>query len=155
MTGSIVTGEAALDAELALPEYSLLSDAEAADAVMAKTIVTRQPVSASVLRKTLAQRGRWGGLARVANNFESPDPPYQQARTLIDMVTAGDSIDLDDPAIAAGTPELVQHGLLSAADVTVISALANVTSRWVEIHGIGEVGIGAVINSRRRIAGGV
>jgi hypothetical protein len=85
----------------------------------------RQPVDAASLRKTLAILGRWGGLARVANNFESPDPPYQQARTLIDLITAGDSIDLDEPAIAEGAPILVAHQLLSATDLQTISALGD------------------------------
>lgn len=85
----------------------------------------RKPVAAATLRKELAKLGKWGGLQRVANNFESPDPPYQQARTIIDLITAGDAIDLNEPAIAAGTPQLIEHNLLTAADVAVISALAN------------------------------
>ena len=80
---------------------------------------------AARLRKELAKLGKWGGLQRVANNFESPDPPYQQARTIIDLITAGDAVDLDEPAIAAGTPQLIQHNLLTLTDVAVISALAN------------------------------
>ena len=91
--------------------------------VIAPTI--RQPVAAARLRKELAKLGKWGGLQRVANNFESPDPPYQQARTIIDLITAGDAIDLNEPAIAAGTPLLVEHNLLTLSDVAVISALAN------------------------------
>ena len=87
----------------------------------------RQPVAASLLRKTLAVRGRWGGLQRVANNFESPDPPYQQARTLIDMITAGDSINVDEPAVAEGAPVLMEHGLLTTSDLQAIAALANVS----------------------------
>ena len=87
--------------------------------------VVRRPVAAATLRKELAKLGKWGGLQRVANNFESPDPPYQQARTIIDLITAGDAIDLDEPAIAAGTPQLIQHNLLTLSDVAVISALAN------------------------------
>jgi hypothetical protein len=91
--------------------------------IIAPTV--RQPVDAATLRKELARLGKWGGLQRVANNFESPDPPYQQARTIIDLITAGDAIDLDEPAIAAGTPLLIQYNLLTPADVAVISALAN------------------------------
>lgn len=87
--------------------------------------VVRKPVAAATLRKELAKLGKWGGLQRVANNFESPDPPYQQARTIIDLITAGDAIDLDEPAIAAGTPQLIQHNLLTLTDVAVMSALAN------------------------------
>ena len=87
--------------------------------------VVRKPVAAARLRKELAKLGKWGGLQRVANNFESPDPPYQQARTIIDLITAGDAIDLNEPAIAAGTPQLIEHNLLTVADVAAISALAN------------------------------
>jgi len=146
--------EQALIEELKKPEYAGLTDQQAADAVNAKTVTIRQPVDAAILRKTLAIRGRWGGLQRVANNFESPDPPYQQARTLIDMITAGDGINADEPAVADGAPILVQHGLLDASDLQAMSALANKTLRWVDTVGIGEVGIGYVINARRAIAGG-
>ena len=146
--------EQALIDELKQPQYATMSDQQAADAVNAKTVTIRQPVDAAILRKTLAIRGRWGGLQRVANNFESPDPPYQQARTLIDMITAGDGINADEPAVADGAPILVQHGLLDASDLQAMSALANKTLRWVDTVGIGEVGIGYVINARRAIAGG-
>jgi len=146
--------EQALIDELKQPQYATMSDQEAADAVNAKVVTIRQPVDAAILRKTLAIRGRWGGLQRVANNFESPDPPYQQARTLIDMITAGDGINADEPAVADGAPILVQHGLLDASDLQAMSALANKTLRWVDVEGIGEVGIGYVINARRAIAGG-
>ena len=146
--------EQALIDELKQPQYATMSDQQAADAVNAKTVTIRQPVDAAILRKTLAIRGRWGGLQRVANNFESPDPPYQQARTLIDMITAGDEINADEPAVADGAPILVQHGLLDASDLQAMSALANKTLRWVDVEGIGEVGIGYVINARKAIAGG-
>ena len=146
--------EQALIEELKKPEYAGLTDQQAADAVNAKTVTIRQPVDAAILRKTLAIRGRWGGLQRVANNFESPDPPYQQARTLIDMITAGDGINADEPAVADGAPILVQHGLLDASDLQAMSALANKTLRWVDVEGIGEAGIGYVRNARRAIAGG-
>jgi len=146
--------EQALIDELRKPEYAGLSDQEAADVVNAKTVTIRQPVDAAILRKTLAIRGRWGGLQRVANNFESPDPPYQQARTLIDMITAGDAINADEPAVADGAPILVQHGLLDASDLQAMSALANKIVSWVDTENIGEVGIGFVINARKAIARG-
>lgn len=101
------------------------NDEECAFRCSAIAPTIRKPVAAATLRKELAKLGKWGGLQRVANNFESPDPPYQQARTIIDLITAGDAIDLDEPAIAAGTPQLIQHNLLTLSDVAVISALAN------------------------------
>ena len=41
--------EAALDAELKLPAYAGLTDQQAADAVMAKTVSVRRPVESGVL----------------------------------------------------------------------------------------------------------
>jgi len=93
----------------------------------------RQPVPASIMRKTLAIRGRWGGLQRVANNFESPDPPYQQARTLIDLITAGESIDLDNSAIGDNVPMLIQHNLLTVQDVAEITKLGDVPQTFTAV----------------------
>ena len=154
MTGTQLTGEAALDAELSLPQYATLSDQAAADAVMAKTIKVRREVPANLLRVKLAQLGRLSGILRVARNFDSPDPPYQQAATLMALIDANEAIDFDDPAVPTGAPELVAHNLLSVADLAEINAMADSVIRWVDAKQIGEVGIGAVINSRRRIAGG-
>ena len=110
----------------ALSAYAVGNDEECAKRCTIIAPPLRRPVEASALRKILAVRGLWGGLQRVANNFESPDPPYKQARTIIDLITAGDSIDIDEPAVADGAPVLVQHGLMDANDVRAISALANV-----------------------------
>jgi hypothetical protein len=110
----------------AVAAYNVSDDDACAARCSAIAPSLRQPVDAAKLRKILAVRDRWGGLQRVANNFASPDPPYKQARTLIDLITAGDSIDVDEPAVADGAPVLVQHGLLDATDLQAISALANV-----------------------------
>ena len=109
----------------ALAAYNASDDDACAARCTAIAPLIRQPVDAVILRKTLAIRGRWGGLQRVANNFASPDPPYQQARTLIDMITAGDAINVDEPAVTEGAPILVEHGLLDASDLQAMSALAN------------------------------
>jgi hypothetical protein len=43
---------------------------------------------------------------------------------------------------------------MTQSEATTLNALGDAVVRWVDINGIGEVGVGAVINSRRRIAGG-
>lgn len=147
--------EAALDEELSLPQYATMTDQEAADAIMKKTVTIRVEVPANALRVKLAQLNKLSGILRVARNFDSPDPPYQQAATLMALIDAGESIDLDDPLVASGAPELINHQLLTVQDVAAINAMGNAVVKWVDTKDIGEVGIGAVINSRRRIAGGV
>jgi len=111
----------------AVAAYAVSDDDACAARCSVIAPLLRQPVDAAKLRKILAVRDRWGGLQRVANNFASPDPPYKQARTLIDLITAGDSIDVDEPAVAEGAPVLVQHGLLDASDLQAMAALANVS----------------------------
>ena len=85
----------------------------------------RREVPANALRRKLASLGKLSGILRVARNFDSPDPPYQQAATLMDLIDAGEAIDLDDPLVATGAPELVQHGLLTQPDIAAINALAD------------------------------
>lgn len=85
----------------------------------------RSEVPANLLRVKLAQLGKLSGILRVARNFDSPDPPYQQAATLMALIDAGEAIDLDDPTLVAGAPQLILHGLLSPADATAINALGD------------------------------
>ena len=82
-------------------------------------------VPANVLRVKLAQLGKLSGILRVPRNFESPDPPYQQAATLMALIDAGEAIDLDDPVVAAGAPQLIQHNLLTVEDIAIINALGD------------------------------
>ena len=53
--------EAALDAELSLPAYASLSDQQAADTVMAKTVSVRRPVESGVLMDAAMALGVWEG----------------------------------------------------------------------------------------------
>ena len=50
---------------------------------------------------------------------------------------------------------LIQHNLLTQEDADAIAALAVQVVRWVDAEGIGECGIGYIINARKAIAGGV
>jgi hypothetical protein len=87
--------------------------------------VIRKPVPAATLHKKLAGLGKLSGILRVARNFDSPDPPYQQAATLMSLIEQGVEIDLDDPQVPTGAPELVAHGLLDVDDLAALSALAD------------------------------
>ena len=91
--------------------------------VIAPTVRARVP--ANLLRVKLAQLGKLSGILRVSRNFDSPDPPYQQAATLMALIDAGESIDLDDPVVVAGAPQLIQHGLLTVEDIAAINALGD------------------------------
>ena len=109
---------------------------------------TRKPVEASALRKLLMKRGRWAELRRIASNIASDDPPYSQATSLVDTITAGDMVDLSDADLIAGGVVLVEHNLLNHTDVQAINALGDVRQSFTQ-HQIGAV------REWYRVAGGM
>ena len=146
--------EQALIDELRKPEYQGLSDQQAADAINAKTVEQVRPVEAQAIRLTLASRGRLAAIMRIGDDTAAPEPPYNACATLMALLDAGDSIDLQNPAVEASSQVLIQHNLVTQDDVDAIAALAVQTVYWVDAEGIGECGIGNIINARKAIAGG-
>ena len=146
--------EAALDAELSLPAYAGLSDQAAADAVMLKTVTVRRPVDSGVLMDSAMGLGIWERLESAAPP-QSTDPPARYARTMMTRLKEPRPVNLDHPSVIALVQNCIQFNLMTQQEADTLNALGSVTELWVVANDVGEVGIGAVINSRRRIAGGV
>jgi hypothetical protein len=146
--------EQALIDELRKPEYQGLTDQQAADAINAKTVQQIAPVEAQAIRLTLASRGRLAAIKRIGDNTAAPEPPYDACATLMALLDAGDSIDLQNPAVEASSQVLIQHNLLTQEDADAIALLEVQVVRWVDAEGIGECGIGYIINARKAIVGG-
>jgi hypothetical protein len=127
--------EQALIDELRKPEYQGLTDQQAADAINAKTV-------------------QQAAIKRIGDNTAAPEPPYDACATLMALLDAGDSIDLQNPAVEASSQVLIEHNLLTQEDADTIALLAEQVVRWVDAEGIGECGIGYIINARKAIAGG-
>ena len=145
--------EAALIEELKQPQYQGLSDQQAADAVNAKTVAIRQPVDSGLLMDACMAAGIWAQL-EAANQPGSSDPPASLARTMMERLKQPRPLDFDNPAVQQNVADCIQHGLITQEQQQQLSGMANKTLRWVDVHDIGEVGIGYVINARRAIAGG-
>jgi hypothetical protein len=145
--------EQALIDELKQPQYATMSDQEAADAVNAKTVTIRQPVDSGLLMDACMAAGIWAKL-EAANQPGSSDPPASLARTMMERLKQPRPLDFDNPAVQQNVADCIQHGLITQEQQQQLSGLANKTPRWVDVQGIGEVGIGYVINARRAIAGG-
>ena len=146
--------EAALDAELSLPQYAAMTDQQAADAVMAKTVTVGRPVDSGLLMDAAMALGIWERLESAAPPG-SVDPPAAYARTMMTRLKETRPVDLDNAAVSTLVQNCIQHGLIQVSEAQTINAMADTIIRWVDSNGIGEVGIGAVQNSRRRIAGGI
>ena len=144
--------EAALDAELSLPAYTALSDQDAATAVMAKTQNVRRPVDSGVLMDAAMSLGVWERLEAAAPPA-STDPPARYARTMMTRLKESRPVNLDHPSVIALVTNCIQYNLMTQQEADTLNGLGTVSARWVDVNDVGEVGIGAVINSRRRLAG--
>ena len=145
--------EQALIDELRKPEYATMSDQDAADAINAKTVVVRSPVDSGKLMDACMAAGIWAKF-EAANQPGSSDPPASLARTMMERLKQPRPLDFDNPAVQQNVADCIQHGLITQQQQQQLDTMANAVVRWVDAEGIGECGIGYVINARKAIAGG-
>jgi len=145
--------EQALIEELKQPQYATMSDQEAADAVNAKTVTIRQPVAAERVQAAAIASGLWAIVKIAAQNTALPNPPRGAAMSFVDWIEAGRPIDMDGGTVQGVGAVLLSYNLATQPQLDALQALADTAARWVDVQGIGEVGIGYVINARRAIAG--
>lgn len=146
--------EQALIDELKQPQYAGLTDQQAADAVNAKTVTIRQPVAAERVQASAIASGLWAIVKIAAQNTALPNPPRGAAMSFVDWIEAGRPIDMDGGTVQGVGAVLLSYNLATQPQLDALQALADTAARWVDVEGIGEVGIGFVINARRAIAGG-
>jgi len=146
--------EQALIDELKQPQYATMSDQQAADAVNAKMVTIRQPVPADRVQASAISTGLWAIVKIAAQNTALPNPPRGAAMSFVDWIEAGRPIDMDGGTVQGVGAVLLSYNLATQPQLDALQALADTAARWVDTVGIGEVGIGYVINARRAIAGG-
>ena len=140
--------------ELRKPEYSGLSDQEAADAINAKTATIRKPVPAPMIRLRAMSLGMYAVVKIAAEDKSLPNPPRGAAINFITLADSQDTVDLDHPDVAANAATLRQFSLASQEQIDAINSLGNVVIPWTAANDLPEVGIGLVINARKAIANG-
>lgn len=138
--------------ELQKPEYSGLSDQEAADAINAKTATIRRPVTAPMIRLRAMSLGMYAVVKIAAEDKSLPNPPRGAAINFITLADSQDTVDLDHPDVAANAATLRQFSLASQEQIDAINSLGNVVIPWTAANDLPEVGIGLVINARKAIA---
>lgn len=146
--------EQILIAELQKPEYSGLSDQEAADAINAKTATIRKPVPAPMIRLRAMSLGMYAVVKIAAEDKSLPNPPRGAAINFITLADSQDTVDLDHPDVAANAATLRQFSLASQEQIDAINSLGNVVIPWTTANDLPEVGIGLVINARKVVANG-
>jgi len=140
--------------ELKKPEYATLSDQEAADAVNAKTVTIRRPVSADAVQAAAIASGLWGIVKIASRNPALPNPPQGAALSFVDWIETGRLIDMDSSTVAAVGSVLLSYNLATQEQLDSLKALGDAVIPWTQQTGVGEVGIGYVINARKAIAAG-
>jgi hypothetical protein len=145
--------EQALIDELKLPQYAGLTDQQAADTVNAKTVQIRRPVDAGRLMDAMMSLGVWQKLEAAAPPG-STDPPASTARTMMTRLNQSRPVDLDNLAVQSIVNDCITHNLMTQSEATQLNTLGDVVIAWTAWNDVGEVGLGAIINARRAIAGG-
>jgi hypothetical protein len=146
--------EQVLITELQKPEYSGLSDQQAADAINAKTATIRRPVPAPMIRLRAMSLGMYAVVKIAAEDKSLPNPPRGAAINFITLADSQDTVDLDHPDVATNAGTLRQFSLASQEQIDAINSLGNVVIPWTTANDLPEVGIGLVINARKAITNG-
>ena len=141
-----------LQEELAKPEYSGLSDQAAADLVNAKTVAVRELVPCWLVKQLAIESGYWAAIKIASQSSDVPLAVRGVALSAVDWIDDSSgkiqNVDMDSPAVLAMLSGLVAAGLLTESQSNDLQALADQTKRWVDVVGIGTVGIGFVRNAR-------
>ena len=140
-----------LAAKIAEPQYAGLSDQLLADAVNALRVSVRRPAPTWLVRQAAIEAGYWPALVEAR---ESTTPAIRGLAITVlawvdDQSGTIQSVDMDRPAVVGMRAALVQAGIFSQAQADALSALADVSIPWTESVGLGEVGIGMIVNARR------
>jgi hypothetical protein len=142
----------ALATELAKPEYALMSDQEAADAINAKTVTVRRLVDTWRIKQYAIEQGVWAKLKLAKDNALASDELKGLCISILDWIddSAGkiQTVDMDLPSVQYMLAGLVQAPLATQDQVNAIIAMADTPIRWVDSVGIGTVGDGHVRSMR-------
>jgi len=138
--------------ELQKPEYSGLSDQEAADAINAKTATIRKPVPADKVQAAAIASGLWAIVKIASQNTGLPNPPRGAAMSFVDWIEAGRPIDMDGGTVQGVGAVLLSYNLATQEQLDALQVLADVVIPWTTANDLPEVGIGLVINARKAIA---
>lgn len=133
------------------PQYAGLTDQVLADAVNGLRVSVRRPVPTWQVRQTAIEGGYWPALIEAR---ESTTPAVRALAITVlawvdDQSGTIQSVDMDRAAVVGMRAALVQEGICSQPQADALSALADQSIPWTESVGLGEVGIGMIVNARR------
>lgn len=145
----------ALATELQKPEYAGLSDQAAADIINAKIVSKRELVPTWLVKQHGIENGYYAKIKIAACDSTIPVDVRGLCISVLawidDQAGKIQHLDMDLASTHAMMQGLIASGILTQAQASSLSQLADHDVRWVDDQGIGEVGIGLVINARKQI----
>ena len=145
----------ALIDELKKPEHLSLSDQAAADAINAKMLMVRKPISVADIKAYAIQQGFFADIDEACSD---PDPVKRKlcknVRACVDDA-AGKllTIDADSSTVNTMLTGLVNYKLITTLQANAIDGMAWKSIKWTESVGLPEIGVGLVRNARKQIGG--
>lgn len=145
----------ALATELQKPEYAGLSDQAAADLINAKMVSKRELVPTWLVKQHGIENGYYAKIKIASCDSTIPVDVRGLCISVLawidDQAGKIQSLDMDLDSTHAMVQGLIACGILTQAQADSLARLADRDVRWVDEVGIGEVGIGLVINARKQI----
>lgn len=145
----------ALATELQKPEYAGLSDQAAADLINAKMVSKRELVPTWLVKQHGIENGYYAQIKIAACDSTIPVDVRGLCISVLawidDQAGKIQHLDMDLASTHAMIQGLIASGILTQAQADSLDQLADHDVRWVDDQGVGEVGIGLVINARRQI----
>ena len=145
----------ALATELQKPEYAGLSDQAAADIINAKIVSKRELVPTWLVKQHGIENGYYAKIKIAACDSTIPVDVRGLCISVLawidDQAGKIQHLDMDLASTHAMMQGLIASGILTQAQASSLSQLADHDIRWVDENNIGDVGIGLVINARKQI----
>jgi hypothetical protein len=142
-----------LATEIAKPEYTGLTDQQVANAVNAKTVAVRQLVPTWLVKQHAIENGYYAYIKLASENTQIPVEVRGLCISVLAWIDdqAGKilNLDMDLPSTQIMVAGLIASGIMTQAQATSLSQLADHEVRWVDQVGLGDVGIGYIKNCRR------
>jgi hypothetical protein len=131
-----------LAAEIALPQYATMPDAEIAAALSSASIRVRQHVPIGILRDTALRIGVYNSIVAAQRNPDLPTEIWSICEIVKNLPALGvESVNMDEPASQQMFGALLQAQIINAQQAAAIDALATAAT----ISRAEQIGLGAVV----------
>ena len=140
----------ALCDELKKPEYQGKSDQEAADMINLKTEVVRRPVDCGELKAYAIKEKFYADIEDgcTADDYQERNLCRNIKAWIDDIGGLLQTVNMADLVTADMMNGLVVLTVITAQQALAMDDMANVTTKWVDVNGMGTVGDGHVKSAR-------